>query len=186
MLLVHGAIEKRDGPAASLSRQIDEHLALRRSLQFSAIPTAKLFPFGRIVPKPFSERYAGRRFFEPERNPRPLFSYPSRPQPIHEDSEAVSSARRAVDAFQPDHIESKPRDCRFDFSDHQISQFYEPEAKPEAGATTPAGAASLGSGTSRAHRNPSQFILTVGSAPFRCAARTAGVLSIHPPPRKAF
>jgi hypothetical protein len=38
--------------------------------------------------------------------------------------------------------------------------------------------------TSRAQRKPIQFILVLGSVPLRCAARTLGVLSIQPPPRK--
>ncbi len=38
--------------------------------------------------------------------------------------------------------------------------------------------------TSRAQRNPIQFILVLGSVPLRCAPRTLGVLSIQPPPRK--
>ena len=33
--------------------------------------------------------------------------------------------------------------------------------------------------------DPIQFIFVTGSVPLRCAARTVGVLSIHPPPRKA-
>jgi hypothetical protein len=39
---------------------------------------------------------------------------------------------------------------------------------------------------SLAQRKPNQFILVSGSVPLRCAGRTEGVLSIHPPPRNAF
>lgn len=42
------------------------------------------------------------------------------------------------------------------------------------------------SATDRAQRNPSQLILVFGSVPFRIAARMVVVLSIQPPPRKAF
>jgi hypothetical protein len=40
--------------------------------------------------------------------------------------------------------------------------------------------------TSRAQRNPIQLIFVLGSVPFRIATRMVVVLSIHPPPRKAF
>jgi hypothetical protein len=42
------------------------------------------------------------------------------------------------------------------------------------------------SDSDRAHRNPNQLILVFGSVPFRMAARIVVVLSIQPPPRKAF
>ena len=39
---------------------------------------------------------------------------------------------------------------------------------------------------SRAQRNPIQLIFVFGSVPFRIATRMVVVLSIYPPPRKAF
>lgn len=52
------------------------------------------------------------------------------------------------------------------------------------GACALAAACPASPAASFAQRNPSQFILVLGSVPFRWAARTLGVLSIHPPPRK--
>lgn len=40
--------------------------------------------------------------------------------------------------------------------------------------------------TSRAQRNPIQLIFVFRSVPFRITTRMVVVLSIHPPPRKAF
>lgn len=46
------------------------------------------------------------------------------------------------------------------------------------------GVASIASFTSLAQRKSNQSILLLGSVPLRCAARTLGMLSIQPQPRK--
>lgn len=79
---IGSAEEQRKPVLASETGKVLDHAARFRFFQFNAVAGAELFPFGRIVAKPFSKRRTGREILSPRIEPCPFFRTTSWPYPI--------------------------------------------------------------------------------------------------------
>ncbi len=61
--------------------------------KFAKIPFLELFPFARVVAKPFPKLRAGRNIFEPQVNACFFLGQASGPEPVHEEASTVLFVR---------------------------------------------------------------------------------------------
>src|SRR5262249_22191554 len=97
-LLVAGGVDERDGPLLGDVLQQRQQVAL--AFQFGPIPLAELRPPGWVVAVPLAQFGAGGEAFQPEVDLRLLLAHATRPQPLHQDPQAVVLRRRCVSPLE--------------------------------------------------------------------------------------
>src|SRR5690242_18165906 len=100
MLFIARGIQKRAALFCQRRTQPSDRLGV--GIQLAAIALLKGRPAGGLVTKPLTELGARRDLLEPQGQVRLLLGNPARPDPIHEDTRAVTRRRRFINPLDGD------------------------------------------------------------------------------------